>query len=92
MKKYDYAGVYLPDYEGKEVTVTAISEFTGFSSPNAITGCVAFDLSDGTHWLMDDMGAAKVKESLVGAFDIVYDFGWYVVSEDGTRIPAPYVL
>ena len=91
MKKNDFAGAYLPCYAGRDVMITDVAEYTGISSRVSCTGCVVFDLSDGTHWLMDDMDARQTPSSLVGVFDIVYEDGWHTVSDEGIKTPVCFL-
>ena len=76
MKRNEAAGYYLEQYEDTDVIITAVSTFDG---------CMAFDLSDETHWFADDNGNYQVETSLVdleiGWSDI---YGWVIVNDDGT--------
>lgn len=92
MKRNENAGKYLHQYEGTAVTITDVT-FFGSPSSHGLPGvCVAFDLSDGSHWFSDDMDTVAVRESLTEANDLVYDElnGWTVVNDDGSRAQIPW--
>lgn len=93
MKKNDYAGVYLPQYDGTDVTITAIADFTGVSHRDVPTGCIVCDLSDGTHWLLDDTDAIQTTGSLTDVFDLIWseNSGWMVLQEDGSSVPISWL-
>lgn len=77
MKRTELADYYLPQYSDTNVTLTDVTHFGD---------CVAFDLSDGTHWLSDNSGTYKVGSSLTGV-EIGWSdtYGWIIVNEDGSE-------
>ena len=84
MKRNEFAGYYLPQYEDTDVTITDVTHFniTGYECDSS--NPVAFDLSDGTYWFSDNNDTYQVGSSLtdaeIGWNDTV---GWVILDEDG---------
>lgn len=76
MKCNEMAGIYMEQYEDTNIIISDVSGFYGG---------IAFDLSDGTHWLTDDNGTYQVSESLTNV-EIDWDeaYGWVIVTDNGT--------
>lgn len=76
MKRNELASTYLNQYEDTDVTITDVATYDG---------CIAFDLSDGTHWFSDNNDTCRVASSLTDV-EIVWDDarGWIIENEDGT--------
>lgn len=77
MRRNEFAGHYLPQYEDTDVTITNYAEFDGG---------VVFDLSDDTHWFADNNNTCQIGSSLTDV-EIGWNdtFGWIIVNEDGTE-------
>ena len=85
MDIHDLASDYMHQYENTDVTITDITESQG---------CVAFDLSDGTHWFSDDRNTCQVPESLVDSkivWDDDYSLGWFIINDDGSISDIEYL-
>ena len=82
MKINELVSDCLKVYEGRDVSITALT---------CSDDVVAFDLSDGTHWLGDEQNVYPLKESVVFQ-DIVWveDYGWMIQNDDGSHSKIAY--
>lgn len=94
MKAKEYAGEYLQQYENTDVTIISVTNFEGCNSDPFLAQyeeCVAFDLSDGTHWLADSNDTYQVANSLTDAEVIWSDDNGWILLEDGEEKPIAWI-
>jgi hypothetical protein len=84
MKRNELASTYLAQYDDTSVIITDVTDHE--------IGCIAFDLSDGSHWFSDDGGVYRVAESLTDC-SIGWDdtHGWVTINEEGSAVRINWV-